>query len=63
MRHCPECCSPLEWVDTDNRCEWMREYLYCPECDEEYEVYTVYKCQSSLIASQIMYDSDGIEVG
>jgi hypothetical protein len=60
---CPKCNYPLESVDTDDRCEWRKEYYYCKECDETFELYTVFKCQSNIIDRQTLYDSEGNEVG
>lgn len=49
--NCPECCTDMEIVSTDDRQEWCRTIYYCQECNKDYSRLITRKQQSSMIES------------
>lgn len=52
------CYGRLIEDDVDDRCEWCRTYYHCEDCNARYEKMTIYKTQSSLIESDVLYMID-----
>ncbi len=53
----------LRQDSTDSRQEWCDEVYICRDCGHEYLLKTIFKTQSSIIHSQVLYDEDMNEVG
>jgi hypothetical protein len=53
------CNTELKPDGADSRQEWCNTFYFCPKCNSEYTLYTVYKMQSHVIESEVLYDENG----
>jgi hypothetical protein len=60
--NCPVCgFFQLREDDVDHRHEWVRYYYYCPHCENSMSRKVTYKCQSSMVASDVWEDEQTFE--